>query len=191
MEKDFIFVVLKLALHRGNYVEISTRNGREKTKIIDYQKNILTVLNTELKIEKNDNIIIEIFYNGIFKLNGNVSSYNEDYLKIKLLNDFQYVTKRRNFRIPSFLPVRINETDRGILVDFNKNNSIGLVIFSNLYKKGDKINIKILNTDEVLADCVVIAKRDEIFNLERLIVNIPEKENYVTEKFNKIFDAYL
>lgn len=191
MEKDFIFVVLKLALHRGNYVEISTRNGREKTKIIDYQKNILTVLNTELKIEKNDNIIIEIFYNGIFKLNGNVSSYNEDYLKIKLLNDFQYVTKRRNFRIPSFLPVRINETDRGILVDFNKNNSIGLVIFSNMYKKGDKINIKILNTDEVLADCVVIAKRDEIFNLERLIVNIPEKENYVTEKFNKIFDAYL
>ncbi|HOO75744.1 MAG TPA: hypothetical protein PLS66_10650 [Tepiditoga sp.] len=111
MEKDFIFVVLKLALHRGNYVEISTRNGREKTKIIDYQKNILTVLNTELKIEKNDNIIIEIFYNGIFKLNGNVSSYNEDYLKIKLLNDFQYVTKRRNFRIPSFLPVRINETE--------------------------------------------------------------------------------
>ena len=76
-------------------------------------------------------------------------------------------------------------------MDFNKNNSIGLVIFSNLYKKGDKINIKILNTDEVLADCVVIAKRDEIFNLERLIVNIPEKENYVTEKFNKIFDAYL
>ncbi|HOO74375.1 MAG TPA: hypothetical protein PLS66_03705, partial [Tepiditoga sp.] len=66
-----------------------------------------------------------------------------------------------------------------------------LVIFSNMYKKGDKINIKILNTDEVLADCVVIAKRDEIFNLERLIVNIPEKENYVTEKFNKIFDAYL
>ena len=192
MEKDFIFIVLKLALHRGNFIDIKSKNGTLKTKIAEFKGNKLTVIKKDFEVKKDEIINIEIFYNGLFKLIGKCTNITSDYITLNIENDFQYITKRRNFRIPIFLPVLINEKYKGILVDFNGKNIVGITLFSNLISKTEKINIKFLNIDGIIMMGEIILKRDEIFNLERLVVKLDEKESESTIRvFQKVFSNYL
>ncbi|BBE31306.1 hypothetical protein OSSY52_14470 [Tepiditoga spiralis] len=192
MEKDFIFIVLKLALHRGNFIDIKSKTEEIKTKIVEFKNNKLTVIKKSLDVKIDEIINIEIFYNGLFKLIGKCVKVTDDYITFNIENDFQYITKRRNFRIPIFLPVIINEKYKGVLVDFNGKNIISITLFSNLINKSEKINIKFLNINGIIMIGEIILKRDEIFNLERIVVKLDEKESSSTiEIFQKVFSNYL
>ena len=192
MDKSFLFLALKMALYRGNSIKITLKGVTETVKIIDYHESkiILTLPRQEVQLE--DIVNIELFYNGNYKILGRCTAVDEKYITLEVKNDVQYTTKRKNFRIPVFFTVIIDGQFRGTLVDFNVDRLVAVVAYSNLKLRGESIKLKFMGKNDIMISVKIISKRDEIFNLERYIIQFEESEenSKVQSVFQTIVDYF-
>ncbi|MDN5342278.1 hypothetical protein OF820_01880 [Oceanotoga sp. DSM 15011] len=192
MKKEFIYIILKLALSKGNSLSIQHKMKRYSTKIIKYINNKILIINPESDMQINDIINIEIEYNGTFKMLGKVTEIKETNITIELKKDFQYITKRQSFRLPLFYPIIINDEYKGIILDFNKNNYIAITSTENNFNIEDEIKIKLISVNDIIIKGKIEKIRDEIFNFKRYIIKFEDSENTdAINFFNKIISNYI
>ena len=191
MRKEFIYILLKLSLYRGNTIEFFSKNFNGKTKIINFNKLEIHLVKPKADFTINDIINLEVYCNGVFKLSGNIVNITEEALKVKLKTDFQYISKRKDFRVPVMLPVIIDEKYRGVILDYNKKNIFSVLIFSNTKINNEKVNIKIKNDENLKLSGKVLFKRDEIFNLEKYIIQIEESSEKLKKILTDIYEYYV
>lgn len=193
MKTEFIYIILKLSMYKGNIINLITSNFNGKLKIINFHENILLLVRPDnYKFEINELVRMEIFNNGIFKMSGTIINLTEDNIKIKLKNDFQYVTKRKDFRLPLLIPISINDSHKGILIDYNKKRMIGVLTFSDVnFEKNSEVDIKVNSNDKLSMIGQVFIKRDEIFNLKRYIIKLKHEDEELREIFDNIYNYYI
>ena len=192
MKNEIIYIILKLALSRGNLISIRGKQYSDESRIISYNNKKLKIVKPNFQVNKNDNLLLDIQYNGTFKMNGVCIDKNEHDITLQIKEDFQYITKRKNFRIPLFIPLIINEKINGVLLDFNSSNYIALSTFKGDIKYGDKISIKTKNIDDIMLEGKCENIRDELFNMERVVVKIdPKNSKKAIEMFNKLIEYYI
>lgn len=192
MKNEIIYIILKLALSRGNLISVRSRQYLDETRIIFYKNKHLKIVKPNFDVNKNDNLLLDIAYNGTFKLNGLCTDKNDHDITLKIKEDFQYITKRKNFRIPLFIPTIINDKINGVLLDFNSSNYLALSTFKGEIKYGDEISIKMKNIDDIILKGKCENIRDELFNMERVIVKLDSKNSKkAVEIFNKLMEYYI
>lgn len=192
MKNEIIYIILKLALSRGNLISVRGKQFSDESRIISYRNKKLKIVNPNFEVNKNDNLLLDINYNGSFKMNGVCIDKNEHDITLQIKEDFQYITKRKTFRIPLFIPVQLNEKIDAILLDYNASNYLALSTFKGEVKYGDRLSIKSKNIDDIIIEGKCENIRDELFNIERVIVKIDSKQSQkAIEVFNKLIEFYI
>jgi hypothetical protein len=170
MKNEIIYIILKLALSRGNLIKVRSKQFLDEARIISYKNKRLKIVKPTFDVNENDNLLLDIVYNGTFKLNGVCVDKNEHDITLKIKEDFQYITKRKDFRIPLFIPIIINDKINAVLVD----------------------SIKTKNIDDIILEGKCEKVRDELFNMERVVVKVNSKNSQkAIEMFNKLIEYYV
>jgi hypothetical protein len=192
MKNEIIYIILKLALSRGSLIKVRSKQFLDEARIISYKNKRLKIVKPTFDVNENDNLLLDIVYNGTFKLNGVCVDKNEHDITLKIKEDFQYITKRKDFRIPLFIPIIINDKINAVLVDFNSSNYLALLAFKGEIKYGDLISIKTKNIDDIILEGKCEKVRDELFNMERVVVKVNSKNSQkAIEMFNKLIEYYV
>ncbi len=192
MKNEIIYIILKLALSRGNSVNVRGKQFSDESRIISYKEKKLKIVTPSFQVNKNDNLLLDIEYNGTFKMNGICIDKNEHDITLQIKEDFQYITKRKNFRIPLFLSLKVNEKIDAVLLDYNSSNYLALSTFKGEIKYGDEVSIKSKNIDDIMIIGKCENVRDELFNMERIVVKVDSKNSQkAIEMFNKLIEFYI
>jgi archaellum component FlaF (FlaF/FlaG flagellin family) len=69
---------------------------------------------------------------------------------------------------------------------------VAVVAYSNLKLRGESIKLKFMGKNDIMISGKIISKRDEIFNLERYIIQFEESEenSKVQSVFQTIVDYF-